>query len=127
MRLVKPKGIRSLSCVYLDGYPVWGEGQVWSSPCSPAGDEAEETEAVKVVASGTLVTGTAQAYNCVERQEPHSEDEPKQVFVREPPRYLPLKPNRVSNLPEYNSLEIQGGNSNGKVGSFHRFRCCRER
>ncbi len=91
VRLVKPKGTGSLACAYVDGYLVWAEGQMWGSPSSPAWDEDEEISDVTVVANRAYVTGTAGAYNCEERQEPHNEDQPKLTFVREPPCYVPPK------------------------------------
>lgn len=95
VRLVEPKGTGTLACAYIGGYLVWAEGQMWGSPSGPTGDEAEETGDV-TVASWGYITGSAVAYNCRERQEPHSEEQPKLSFVREPPRYLP--PKRESRL-----------------------------
>jgi len=95
VRLVEPKGTGSLACVYLDGHLVWAEGQMWGSPSKPVRDEAEEIEDVRVVGWG-YTTGSTVAYNCRDRHEPHSEEQPKLTFVREPPRYLP--PKRESRL-----------------------------
>lgn len=88
--LVKPAGVRSLACVYVNEYQVWVEAQVWNSQASPASDQAEETERVTVVVSG-CITASAVAYDWSEGHEPHSEDQPKFIIVREPPGYLPPK------------------------------------
>ncbi len=90
VRLVEPKGVGSLACTYVDGYLVWAEGQMWGVPPNPVFDEAEETDDVTVVGWG-YITGNAVAYDCRERQEPHSEDQSKLTSVREPFGYLPAK------------------------------------
>ena len=54
-------------------------------PC--AGCRAEETEGVTVVASGGYVTGSVAAFKCTDQREPDSEEKPKMVFLRNPPRY----------------------------------------
>jgi hypothetical protein len=90
VRLVEPKGVGLLACAYINGYLVWVEGQMWGSPSRPPWDEAKETEDVMVVGWG-YITGSGVAYNCRERREPDSEEQPKLIFAREPPRYLPPK------------------------------------
>jgi hypothetical protein len=94
--LAKPKGARTLAYAYIDGYLVSAEGQTWGSPSVPMQNEAEKTEGATVSTSGTFVSGSAVAYSCEDRQEPHSDRQLKSILIREPPRYLP--PKRQSRL-----------------------------
>lgn len=94
--LTEPKGTRILACAYIDGYVVWAEGQIWDSPHVVIHDEAEETEGVTIVVSGTFLVIGAVTYDWVGMQEPHSEEQRESILVPEPPRYLP--PKRESRL-----------------------------
>jgi hypothetical protein len=94
--LTEPKGTRIFACAHIDGYVVWAEGQIWDSPDVVVQDEAEETEGVTTVVSGTLLVVSAVTYEWVGMQEPHNEQQRESILVPEPPRYLP--PKRQSRL-----------------------------
>jgi len=89
MCLTSPIAVRTLASVFQSGYLFVVESQIWETT-----PEVSTGNGVTLSISG-IVTCAAVAYNSKEKQDPHTENQPKAVSVHEPPIYLPPKRVRI--------------------------------